>query len=132
MEKSKLKNTHARTLILEFLKNKKKPVSIDDIYKHVEKDNINQSTVYRTVNSFLKENIINPIVISKDKLYVEFVNEDNHHHHIICTDCKKISDFNSCDVENIIKKVLKENKEFNKITKHSFELFGLCKSCSKK
>lgn len=132
MEKKLIKKTPGRTVILEYLEKQKKPVSVDDIYKAVQKYAINQSTVYRTINLFITEGVVRPVIISKDKLYIEIVRENDHHHHLICTICQKIEDFDLCEITDISKKVLKKHPLFQTITKHSFELFGICKPCSKK
>lgn len=132
MEKKLIKKTPGRTVILEYLQKQKKPVAVDDIYKAVQKYSINQSTVYRTINLFITEGVVRPVIISKDKLYIELVRENDHHHHLICTVCQKIEDFDLCEIEDISKKVLKKHPLFKTITKHSFELFGVCIPCSKK
>ena len=132
MEKKAIKKTPGRTFILEYLQKQKKPVDMESIYQYVQKYSINQSTVYRTINLFIQEGIVRPVIISKDKLYIELVRENDHHHHLICTDCQKIEDFDLCEIEDISKKVLKKHPLFKTITKHSFELFGICTTCSKK
>lgn len=51
---------------------------------------------------------------------------------IVCSKCKKVSNFDGCkeDSDLLISKVLKQNKDFDSISHHSFDLFGVCKKCS--
>lgn len=124
-----MKKTSARTIILKYLEKQRGPVFIDQIYTAVKKEDINQSTVYRTINFFLKEKIIRTVSLSKDKLYIELERNDDHHH-IVCTDCGKIDDFKNCPADTIIKSILKKNQNFSRISTHTFELFGICKNCT--
>ncbi|MCX6753486.1 MAG: hypothetical protein NTV03_00275 [Candidatus Nomurabacteria bacterium] len=47
--------------------------------------------------------------------------------------CKKVSNFDGCKTasDSLISKALKQNKDFNSISHHSFDLFGVCNKCSK-
>ena len=115
-----------REAILSSLKKNEKPLSYFDIQKALEKKKIkaNKTTIYREFNFLKNEDIISEV-------QYELASRD-HHHHIICTECNSIKDFTSDDSEKIINKITKNVPGFAKITNHSFELFGLCKSCAKK
>ncbi len=51
-----------------------------------------------------------------------------HHHHIICTNCGKITDIDEhMEVEDFISKAA--GKLGYQLTDHKIELFGLCAAC---
>jgi Fur family ferric uptake transcriptional regulator len=56
----------------------------------------------------------------------------NHHHHITCTFCGTVEDFESISVERELKKIAATTSHFRQIKDHSLELFGVCNSCTTK
>ena len=125
-----LRVTPARVAILGFLNNQSKPVSVDALEKGIKKNNIDQSTIYRTVNTLLQEGILRELRLSKEKVFIEIADAD--HHHIVCTSCGFIEETDGCITEGIEKKTLSKSKKFKSIESHSLEFFGLCHSCAKK
>lgn len=130
------KITDIKEAILKSLISSSKPISIPEIQKELAKKNItpNKTTIYREISTLQNENIIKEILIdSKTKKY-ELVNEDEHHHHIVCKSCNQINEFEPPkELEEDFKKfekILSKKNNF-KITDHSFEFFGLCNKCNK-
>ena len=135
---SQLKNkgyrfSAVRNYILTSLDNNKRPLSVFDLQKllKAEKLIVNKTTVYRELNSLKKEGIILEIQLKGNKRWYELSARD-HHHQIICTECDRVEDFAGCDSDNLINKALKQAPDFAKITNHTVDFFGLCKSCAKK
>lgn len=126
------KVTQTRLDILGIFSNDCKPINAEYIYKILKNKGINLVTIYRTLLSFEKTSILKRVDLHKESVYYELVG-DHHHHHIICLQCKKISNFDGCnkDANSLISKALKQNKDFDSISHHSFDLFGICKKCSK-
>ncbi len=123
------KITKPRLLVLSFLMSSKKPVSVKAIIKNV-KGKLDQVTVYRILEMLKKDNIVSQIDLQDDSAYFELKDNKKDHHHIICTECKKIKDFTGCESVKLSNKALQQVPEFSKINSHSFEFFGICKSCS--
>ena len=123
----------ARNFMLELMEKNDNPLSVFEFQKMLKKNNlsVNKTTIYREINLLKKEGIILEIQLKENNKRYE-LSSKKHHHHIVCIKCKKITDFINNDSEKIINKVLKSAPDFAKITSHSFELFGLCKSCNKK
>lgn len=126
------KITQTRLDILGIFSNDCKPINAEYIYKILKNKKINLVTIYRTLLSFEKAGILKRVDLHQESIFYELINE-HHHHHIICLLCKKVSNFNGCnkDANLLITKALKQNKEFQSISHHSFDLFGICKKCSK-
>jgi len=126
------KVTQTRLDIFGIFSNDCKPINAEYIYKILKNKGLNLVTIYRTLLSFEKAGIIKRVSLNKESIYYELVG-DHHHHHIVCLHCKKVSNFDGCkaDSDSLISKALKQNKNFDSISHHSFDLFGLCKKCSK-
>ena len=127
-----LKVTPVRTAVLDFLTRMGRPFTAKEIVAKLapKMKGLDMVTVYRTLHSFEKEGMVRSLSLGQDALSYEV--PSHHHHHIVCTNCGLIESFEACAFDSIKANVLKKSKSFKDISKHSFELFGLCKVCSKK
>lgn len=126
------KATPARVFILEIFAKKKKPLNATVVYKELLKNNktkgINEVTVYRTLASLEETKILKRVDLRKESAYFELENE--HHHHIVCTNCNTLEEFENEKIEEALKKIAVKSPKFKSIREHSLELFGLCVNCS--
>ncbi|MDB5204084.1 MAG: ferric uptake regulator, Fur family [Candidatus Taylorbacteria bacterium] len=127
----KLKVTPARIAILEIFSISDKPLSVEIIAKRMKDKQINQVTIYRTIESLVSAGIVGRIDLRRDAIFYELIDE-HHHHHIVCTKCGLLEDFETCQIEEVSKNIILKSKKFKMIQDHSFELFGICNSCSRK
>ena len=101
-----------------------------EIYEKIQlntKGKIDIVTIYRTIEFFSHENIINKITFADNIIKYELNNTDNHHHHMLCEKCGKIIDF-SVDDEDFLSKITKKTHFI--LRRHSLELWGFCLQCS--
>ena len=126
------KITDTRLDILSIFSNDCKPINAEYIYKILKNKGVNLVTIYRTLLSFEKTGILKRANLNQESVFYELVG-DHHHHHIVCLKCKKVSNFDGCkeDADLLIRKALKQNKDFDFISHHSFDLFGICKKCKR-
>ncbi len=124
---AKLKATAPRLSILKILSIIKEPATAVELHKKIGRNKIDLVTLYRTLAVFEKSGILRRVDLHKDAVFYE-INKD-HHHHIVCTNCDKIEDFENREIEKIIGKIAKKST-FKSIKNHSLELFGVCKSCA--
>ena len=88
---------------------------------------LNKTTIYRQLEKLEKENLIKPVSLGDRQTRYE-LNLHNHHHHLVCTNCKKVEDiFVHNDVKHVEDKIRKD-KNFQ-IQNHILEFFGLCAQC---
>lgn len=127
-----LKATNQRIEVLYILAKNRKPLTLKDILSKIKGESAHEVTVYRMISSFKDSGIVKQIDFQDSVPYFELVDEKHDHHHIVCTSCKKVSDFTGCGSSDLIKNALSQNRDFAIINSHSFELFGICKKCSKK
>ncbi len=126
------KITPARLSILEVFTKNNRPLDAETVYQKLlntkKETSVDPATIYRTLISFTESGILKRIDLRKESIAFELAN--THHHHIICTKCEIIEDFENKEVEEALEKIIKKSLKFKKIKEHSLELFGLCKECS--
>jgi Fe2+ or Zn2+ uptake regulation protein len=130
LQKHKLKVTPAREAILKLFSYDCKPLSAEDIAQRFTNKQINLVTVYRTLATFEKAGILKQVDLRKDAISYELTN--HHHHHIVCVRCGIMETFELCGIGKISKDVLKHSKQFKEVKEHSLELFGVCRTCTKR
>jgi len=122
-----IKVTPQRIAIYRELASTDQHPSTETIYKKIKDyyPNISLTTVYRTLETFEKLGLIAVVNV----LYNAARYDANltPHHHIVCTDCKKVEDvydesLNNLDISN---KTLGDYK----VEGYSLLLSGQCKSC---
>lgn len=120
----RFKWTKTRSKIYKFLEENKSPIDVYDMLSFLssQKLNTNKTTVYRILDLFDEYGIVQRIEFGEGKARYELKRDD--HHHLICTRCSRIQDFEDSHMEDLIKEVEK-GKNF-KVENHSFELFGVC------
>ena len=121
------KATTARVAIISAFSAKCGPLNAEDIYKKTRKAETDLVTIYRTLTAFEKSGILKKVDLRKDSVYFELA--EDHHHHIVCTKCGLVEEFENCDINSLAQKIIVNSSNFKKIKQHSFELFGLCRSC---
>jgi len=129
--------TAPREAILEFLSQSKKHMSAKEIYfsLHRSYPSLGLSTVYRTLDLLARMNIVNKISIGDGQRRYEFKSKekDEHHHHLICTNCGKINNYSEfLDEELLLIKKTEEKlaKKYNFIIQdHNIEFLGICEKC---
>ena len=124
-----LKATPARELVLAALARERRPQSAQEVFDALSKKNdVDLVTVYRTLASFEKAGLARRVDLRRDSVSYELKGE--HHHHIVCTECGAVEDFDLCGMEALTRKVMAGSKRFRVVREHALELFGTCVSCS--
>lgn len=128
LEHAGIKSTEARIEVLKIIKNAKKPIDSASIIEEMEKKSpeTNRVTIFRVINLFAEEGIINKCEFEEGKARYE-LSSLPHHHHIVCSNCGKIEDIEGCEISEVEAQL---EKRFNfKINSHRLEFFGHCKKC---
>ncbi len=133
LDKAGLKKTNARiAFCILLLNNPTKPLSIEFMTNTLSLRGIDRVTVYRIADALSKKGILKRVDVGSREAQYEIVDQKEDHHHIICLECKTVSDFTGCESEAIIDKALRQVKNFKSISHHSFDLWGLCNTCAHK
>ena len=124
------KLTGPRLAILELLAREKGHFSVAAIYSRTRLENqgIGIATVYRTVELFLEKGILRVLTRKDSQPVFELNRPGDHHHHLICKSCGRITEFDSCNFQLITGEI--EKATGFKIEEHTLEAYGLCPKCS--
>lgn len=131
LKKVGLKKTKHRILLLDILHQNDAFLSADDLFMKVREidSSISLSTVYRILESFVENDIVEPITLEHQKQLLYELKHKEHAHHLICNKCKKVIHVKGCPVHSF-EDELSELYHF-KIDKHRLEFYGLCEDCQK-
>ena len=117
--------TKPRQQIFDILKNSEIPLTVGDIAKNCK--NINRTSIYRALIIFDRLKIINTIYIGWKNYYELAEPFIPHHHHLYCINCQNAEPIQPKELEKLVDYI---GKKYNFIvTKHHFELEGICEKC---
>ncbi len=125
--------TTGRQLILRTLQDVGGPITIPGILRL--QPTLAQSSVYRNLAVLEHAGLVSKIAMGDEHAHYELGEEitNNHHHHLVCTQCGKVSDVTlSAGVERSLDKALLEaaGREGFELHQHRVDLLGHCAACS--
>jgi Fur family ferric uptake transcriptional regulator len=127
---SGFRSTEGRLALIAALKHSHKPIPVAGLAQRLGA-RLDEVNIYRALESFAKAGIARRVDLQHGHTHYELNDNTRDHHHMVCTSCSKVEDFEGCDYEKLAQKVLKRVTGFSRIESHSFELFGLCNTCVK-
>jgi Fur family transcriptional regulator, ferric uptake regulator len=126
------KITGPRRAIIAVLEKEAHPLTIREIHECIGKSECDLATIYRSMHLLEKMRIVTRFDFGDAVARYELVRdqEDEHHHHLICTDCAKVVEIDECFPEELERKIAMGNG-FADI-RHKLEFFGVCPNCQEK
>ena len=124
-----LKSTSQREIILdEFLRSGEHP-STEELYLRVRKKypQVGYATVHRTLKLFAECGIASVRNFGDGSTRYESLSGDDHHDHLVCSQCGLIIEFEDDQIEKLQEKVARQHRF--KVLDHRLELYGLCEKC---
>lgn len=121
------KATKSRVAVLGILEKNRKPLSVQKIMQALKGSTIDQATVYRTLNTLTRAEMVRRVDLEHGHAHYELRDESDHHH-VVCTICHRIEDVNDCDLRTMTRQALRQS-QFAEISRHSLEFFGVCRGC---
>jgi Fur family ferric uptake transcriptional regulator len=121
--------TAARSAILEAFVASHGHITADDLVDIVHQDapKVGRMTVYRTLDILCQLNLIHPVYQGSGAAHFVLL-QDGHHHHLVCSNCDKVIEFDECVVAEIETSV---SQKFNfTVQGHLLEFYGLCADCT--
>jgi Fur family ferric uptake transcriptional regulator len=114
--------------VIGALKRQGRFTSAQSIHQMLRKDgeSTGLATVYRTLQKAAAKNTVDVLRTDEGEALYRLC-ETGHHHHLICTNCRKTVEVEGSAVEKWANTVAKTHG-FKKVT-HVVELFGLCAKC---
>jgi Fur family ferric uptake transcriptional regulator len=125
-----LKNTSQRMVILETFLASKTHFSTEELYLKLRADHpkIGYATVHRTLKLFAECGIAAERHFGDGQTRFEPVHGEEHHDHLVCTECGLIIEFEEPQIEKLQESVAAAH-QFT-IVNHRLELYGLCAACA--
>ncbi|MBA2735736.1 MAG: transcriptional repressor [Pyrinomonadaceae bacterium] len=129
IQKAGLRRTAQRDLILEIFLRMEEHLTSEDLYWLVQKEdpNVGHTTVYRTLKLLTEAGLAREVRFGDNKTYYEHHYNHEHHDHMICTECGKVIEFFSPEIEAM--QVASAEKFGFLPTHHSLRLWGVCEEC---
>lgn len=120
-----MKKTKTRQLVSDILISSNTPLSAYDIHDKLIDNNINLSSIYRTLDTFCKEGIILKDIDSNGVAI--YTASENHQHYLECKSCHKKITINDCPYHKLNKQI--EKQLGFEVDEHDVILYGTCKDC---
>ena len=129
IQKQGLKRTAQRDLILDVFLRTEGHLSGEDLYRLVrEKDpTVGQTTVYRTLRLLTDAGLAREVRFGDGRAHYEHNYKHEHHDHMICSQCGKIIEFYSPELE-AIQDAMAAKYKFE-LRSHLLRMIGICVQC---
>lgn len=126
-----LRRTAQRDLIMEIFLRTEEHMTIEDLHwlVHKQDTSVGHTTVYRTLKLLTEAGLAREVRFGDNKTYYEHHYNHEHHDHMICTECGKVIEFFSPEIESLQDKAA-DSFGFRP-THHSLRLWGICSECQK-
>lgn len=127
LDESGYRTGASRRKIVELLAGESCAVTALEIDRRLE--SVGRATVYRTLDQLEQLHLIQRVEIGGDAAGYERVDADQHHHHLVCEDCGRLSPFVSDALEREIERIGRD-ADFE-VAAHDVVLRGACSTCAK-
>lgn len=126
-----LKSTRQRDIILDEFLRAGAHLSTEELYLRLREQHphIGYATVHRTLKLFAECGIAEPCHFGDGQTRYESSAGEEHHDHLICTDCGDIVEFENPQIEALQELVASQHGF--RIERHRLELYGRCRRCQK-
>src|SRR6266508_628547 len=129
IQKKGLKRTSQRDLILDTFLRTEEHLSSEDLYRLVQKKDptIGQTTVYRTLKLLSEAGLAREVRFGDGRTHYEHNYKQQHHDHMICSECGRIIEFYSAELE-ALQDAMAAKHRFE-VTQHLLRIIGICSEC---
>jgi len=129
IQKKGLKRTSQRDLILDVFLRTEAHLSNEDLYRLVkdEDPSVGQTTVYRTLKLLTEAGLAREVRFGDNRTHYEHNYKHQHHDHMICSECGKIIEFYSEQLEALQDAMAA--KHIFEVTQHLLRIIGICAEC---
>lgn len=126
IDREGLKHTRQRTLILEAFLGAGSHISVEEVLRAVQAGHpaIGAATVYRTLKLFVEAGLAHERNFGGGQSRYEAAHDDEHHDHLICTDCQAIFEFEEPEIERRQTEVAARHGI--RLRSHRHEIYGEC------
>src|ERR671933_1914703 len=129
IQKTGLKRTSQRDLILEVFLRTEEHLTSEDLYRLVQREdpNIGQTTVYRTLKLLTEAGLAREVRFGDGRTHYEHNYKHQHHDHMICMECGELIEFFSAELE-AIQEAMAAKHRFE-VRQHLLRILGVRAKC---
>ena len=130
LKRNHLKMTRERRLILREIFDDESHLEAEDLLMRFRQrgEKVSRATIYRTFDLLVRADLIERSDFGHSHYHYEKSFGREHHDHMICRKCGKVTEFSSVELERLQKRICAEH-DF-RLENHSLQIFGICSSCS--
>ncbi len=123
------KLTHARLTVLTVIESADGHLTSAELLDRVNETDatIGRASVFRALDLFTRLSLVRPTYIDSSVTPTYVLMPNGHHHHIICTRCSKVIEFEDCGLTPLKQEL--ETRLHVQLTGHLLEFYGLCGDC---
>jgi len=124
-----LRDTLQRGRVLEAFLNTEDHVSVEELYRIMNrrKRKVGYATVHRTMKLIADCGLAREVIFDDGVARFEHLYRHEHHHHLVCTRCRKVIEFKSEDMERGVKAILEQHGF--EMESHHYKIYGICNEC---
>ena len=126
LERAGYRSGAARREVVELLAAEPCAVTALEIDRRL--DSVGRASVYRTLDQLDRLHLVQRVEIGGDAAGYERVGPDQHHHHLICEECGRLTPFVSEALEKAIERISRD-ADFE-VAAHDVVLRGACSTCA--
>lgn len=132
LRESASKMTGPRRAILDLLEREEHPQTIREIHAALGRGCCDLATIYRAMHLLERLGLVKRFDFGDGAARFELIHldEDGHHHHLVCTTCSKVVEIDECFPAELEERIAAGNG-FASIS-HRLEFFGICPACQNK
>jgi Fur family transcriptional regulator, ferric uptake regulator len=125
------KLTHARLTVLDVIERNGGHLTSTELLEKVNAvdESIGRASVFRALDLFTRLAIVRPTYIEGSATAIYVLMHDGHHHHIICTRCNAVIEFEDCQLHTLQREL--EERFKVQLSGHLLEFYGTCATCTK-
>ena len=119
--------THQRQVLYETMKTMHGHPSPEEVYARVKKKvpAISLATVYKNIHLFVESGVFSKVSMHHGSLRVEM--NDESHHHMVCSKCKRITDIGEKELGLVSKKDKLPGGFL--VERYAVDVIGICAKC---
>jgi Fur family transcriptional regulator, peroxide stress response regulator len=119
--------THQRQVLYEVMQGMEGHPSPEEVYARVKKKvpSISMATVYKNIHLFVESGVFRKMSLHHGSLRVEM--NDELHHHLVCSKCKRISDIGDKELGLVSKRSRLPGGFL--VERYAVDVIGLCAKC---
>jgi Fe2+ or Zn2+ uptake regulation protein len=130
LQEAGLRVTAHRISVLDSVARAKQASTVYEIVDALrKKENIDQATVYRNLNSLHEAGLLRRLDFNHGHAHYE-LETGKASQQIVCGKCETIEKIDGVSVDGAVQKMIQKSRKFKNTTARSIEIYGICKSCA--